>query len=447
MCRQPLSRTVHCAPKESPCPHCGTKGRRVRRLPRRLRSLEYQRPAWLVVHYAEYRARCACGKSFRSWPRDLPQKADHDQRVRQAVLDRLLDDGLNVERTRACLKRDSLLHVSAGFIDDCLDHALRRLNCPEHRRRTREGFSGTPCVDELHLGRFTLLLATGPLPDASVGFALVRVNDQPHLRRFLLMLRHWGFLPRVVVSGGSDLYPSVLAEGWPHALHQLGVSHVIRDLNDQVLDAARRLRGAAARGGQAGGKPRPGRRRKGQKRPRRQRPTSKEKATFVFRHRYLTVKRRENLSKQEQKDLQQSFAYLAELRTPWEFCRQVYALWETRQNRRLARWRWSRLPNRADFQEVPGRGAVLAWLEGNKYTGTQAYLEQPPRLRVKTNNHVERANRRLRFDEKVRYKWRSRQSVVRFALLKISRDQPQPKPALGPNNGPGVAAGTAGQEG
>ena len=40
----------------------------------------------------------------------------------------------------------------------------------------------------------------------------------------------------------------------------------------------------------------------------------------------------------------------------------------------------------------------------------------------------QRTNRKLRFDEKVRYKWRRRKSVVRFVLLKISRYQPQPKP-------------------
>jgi len=40
---------------------------------------------------------------------------------------------------------------------------------------------------------------------------------------------------------------------------------------------------------------------------------------------------------------------------------------------------------------------------------------------VRTNNHVERANRRLRFWEKARYKWRRRRWVVRFVLLALDR--------------------------
>src|SRR5947209_19440620 len=95
----PLVRVVCCAPKTHPCPTCGKRGRRKRALYRRIRSLAYRQVAYLDVHYAEYRARCSCRKYFRSWPPGVPQKADYDELVRDAVLDRLLDDGLNVLRT------------------------------------------------------------------------------------------------------------------------------------------------------------------------------------------------------------------------------------------------------------------------------------------------------------------------------------------------------------
>ena len=214
-------RVVRCAPKTHPCPACGKRGRRKRLLRRRIRSLAYRQEAWTEVRYAEYKACCGCRKSFRSWPLDVPPKADYCPLVRQAVLDRLLGDGLNVERTRAAMKRDFLLDLSVGFVHGCLDAELARLDLPEHRRRTLERFSGTLCVDELHLGKHVLLLATDPLADEIVGFALVGANDQAHLRRFLLMLKGHGFLPEVVVTDGSNLYPAVLAEAWPHAKHQL----------------------------------------------------------------------------------------------------------------------------------------------------------------------------------------------------------------------------------
>jgi hypothetical protein len=100
----------------------------------------------------------------------------------------------------------------------------------EHRREVRERFSGTLCIDELHLGRFTLLLATDPLADLPVAFALVDKNDQDHMRRFLGNLKSWDFTPQVVVTDGSNLDPSVLAELWPDADHQLRVFHVIKDI-------------------------------------------------------------------------------------------------------------------------------------------------------------------------------------------------------------------------
>jgi hypothetical protein len=436
----PLIRTVHVAPKHYPCPDCGTKGDRVRRLRRRVRTLEHRRVAWLVIHYAEYESNCRCCKSFRSCPPGVLPRADYDNAVRQAVLDRLLEDGLNVERTRTAMKRDYLLELSVGFIYDCLDWQLRQLNLPEHRRRVVERFSGVLCVDELHLGRFTVLLATDPLADEVVGFALVRANDQAHLRRFLLMLKYWGLLPSMIISDGSNLYPATLAEVWPNASHQLCVFHVLQDVTDKVLDGVRRLRRACERRGKAGRKRKRGRPRKGAKRRgEHPGPSNKEKAAFVFKRRYLVVKRQEKLTAPERADLAQMFGYLPELKTLWRFCQETYKLWNAEQSRPVARWRWSRLKNNPSYQQVPELKEVLDWLDGEKFEKTQAFLGQPAGQRPKTNNHVERVNRKLRFDEKVRYKFRRRKSVVRFLLLKICRYQPKPQAQPSAAGPPGPA--------
>ena len=48
-----------------------------------------------------------------------------------------------------------------------------------------------------------------------------------------------------------------------------------------------------------------------------------------------------------------------------------------------------------------------------------AFLGSSEGARVRTNNHVERANRKLRYDEKVRYKFRSRHSLDRFLRLRL----------------------------
>ncbi len=414
--------SVRCQPQTYPCPTCGRHGRRKRRLDRFVRSLAYVRVLWLHVFYAEYTARCDCRKYFRSCPPGVTPKADYDNLVRQAVLDRVLDDGLNVERTRAALKRDFLLPVSSGFVYDCLDWGLARLNQAAQRRAALQHFSGFVGVDELHLGDYTLLLATDPVADRVLGYSLVRINDQAHMRRFLLTLQYWGFEPKVVVTDGSNLYPAVLREVWPQTKHQLCVFHVLQDVTAKVLDGVRRLRRAMSRRGRAGRKRRPGRPSKEQQRQARRRgPTNKEKAAFVYKHRFLIVKRTENLDKKDWDNLVRMFGYLPELRPLWHFCREVYELFSAEQVVRLARRRRTLLLKKANYQEVPELVEAMGLLKEEKFDQMVAFLQCSAGARVRTNNHVERTNRKVRFDEKVRYKFRSEHSLERFLRLRLDR--------------------------
>src|SRR4051812_13629689 len=139
-------------------------------------------------------------------------KAKYDAMAWDLVLDRILKDGMSVERALESIRREFLLDLSTGFVYDVLRDYAGRLDLAEHRRRVLEQFSGTLCVDELHLGRFTLLLATDPLADLPVAFALVSMNDHDHMRRFLKNLKTRGLMPRVVVTDGSNLYPELPAE-------------------------------------------------------------------------------------------------------------------------------------------------------------------------------------------------------------------------------------------
>ena len=219
----------HCAPMKAPCPKCGKHGRRKRKLPpRRVRTVAYKAVVFLEITCGGYQARCSCRTTFRNTPEDVLPRALHDNKVRDLVLDRIPKDGMNVEQTLASLGREFLLDLSTGYVSDVLpDHAAQR-DRSEHRRMVLEHFSGTLCVDELHLGRFTLLWATDPLSDLPVAFALVAANDQDHMRRFLKDLKIWGLNPQVVVTDGSNLYPGVLAELWSEAEHPLCVFHTIR---------------------------------------------------------------------------------------------------------------------------------------------------------------------------------------------------------------------------
>jgi hypothetical protein len=407
----PLSR----APCQAPCPTCGRRGRRKQVLRRQVRTIAYQQVVFLDITYGEYRARCGCCTTFRTTPPGVDSRALYDDKVRRAVLDRILDDGMSTERVIASMRRDFLLDLSDGFVYDCLEREVKRLDMADHRRWVVGRFSGTLCIDELHLGRNTLLLATDPLQDLPVAFALVASNDKDHMRRFLTNLKAWGLWPEVVVTDGSNLYPATLAKLRPDARHQLCVFHALKELHKRVLDAVRRLRRGLSRRGNRRRERKPGRPPKS--RARRPGLTSKEKSAFVFKHRWLIVKRRDTMSPREQTDLATVLSYLPELKVLRDFVDRLGMLFEQDQGEALAWERHAALVANRSFLAMPELAKAIATLDGEKFAKMVAFLKSPACRRVRTNNHVERVNRKLRYEEKARYKWRTRRTTVRFLVL------------------------------
>ena len=412
---------VRCCGKTAPCPKCGKRGQRKQVLPARLvRTIAYKQVVYLRITVAEYYARCECSKTFRSHPEGVGPRCLYDNRVREAVIARIVEDGMDVQRLRSAMKRDFLLELSDGFVYDCLHGKVAQLNMAEYRLWVVEHFSGTLCVDELHLGRYTLLLATDPLGDFPVAFALVQKNDQPHMRRFLANLKRSGLMPEVVITDGSELYPKLLAELWPEARHQLCVFHVIKDINGHVLDAVKRMRRELSRRGHRGRRRRRGRPTKAQRAyAKRRKKSLKDQATFVFKYRYLIVTRKENLTDQQRKTLRTMFEYLPGLKTLRTFVERVYQLFAPEQSEHQAYCRRAALLRNAAFAQVPELAKALRMLDDVRFAKMIAFLASPAGKRMRTNNHVERANRKLRYYEKVRYKWRQRRSIVRFLLLAI----------------------------
>lgn len=418
-----------CAPKTYPCPRCGKRGRRKATHTRPVQDIAYGEILIVELTVGEYRARCSCCKTFRSQVAGIEARAQYTNRVREAVINRLLDDGMSMERLRQALRRDFHLELSDGFLYDCLDWKVRQVDLPASRARSLARFSGTLCLDEIHLGRRTLLLATDPVSDFPVAFALVSANDHEHMRRFLGNLKVWGFLPQVIVTDGSNLYPKLLAELWPHARHQLCVFHVLRDLNACVLDAVRRLRRRHA--AKSTGRPRRrGRPRKSQQGARARRGvTKKDQAYFVWKQRHLLVTRPEHLSGRQRRWLTQMFDYLPELRLLRQFVLEVYRLFAPANRFRATAHQWAKLVNNLTYQADPDLARALAMLSPEKFEKMIAYLDSPLGQRIRTNNHVERTNRRLRYLEKVRYKWRRRRTIVRFVVLAFDRWQYRQPPA------------------
>jgi hypothetical protein len=387
--------------------------------PRRVRTVAYKAIAYLEITCGEYQAQCDCCTTFRNTPEGVLPRALYDNKVRDLVLERIIEDGMNIERTLESLHREFLLDLSTGFVYDVLRDRVAQLDMAEHRRMILEHFSGTLCVDELHLGRFTLLLATDPIRDLPVAFALVSANDQDHMRRFLQNLQTWGLQPQTVITDGSNLYPAVLGELWPAADHQLCVFHILKDINKLVLDAVRRLRKAMSRRGRAGRKKKRGRKGAKSKAAARRGLTLQKKSAFVFQHRHLIVKRPENFTESEREDLRRMLEYLPELTTLRHFADRIYWLFDTPKDYHQASCRRAVIVRDPTFRAVPELVKAMEQLSAEKFPKIMAYLNNPVSQRVRTNNHVERTNRMVRSWEKVRYKWRRRKTLVRFVVLRL----------------------------
>jgi hypothetical protein len=121
--RRPHVRTrpVRCAPAKAPCPRCGKLGPRKAIPQRRVRTRASKQVAVRDVTSGEYRARCAGGTTFRTTPPGVEPRPRYDNTVRRAVLDRILEDGLSVERVLPSRRRDFLRDRSDGCVADGLD--------------------------------------------------------------------------------------------------------------------------------------------------------------------------------------------------------------------------------------------------------------------------------------------------------------------------------------
>ena len=129
-----------------------------------------------------------------------------------------------------------------------------------------------------------------------------------------------------------------------------------------------------------------------------------------------------------------TFQSLPELRPLWYFSQDIYHLLDDSKTLKVARWRYTLLRNDPKYQEVGELVEALDLLGEPKLTRMMAFVQAPKEKRQRTNNHVERINRRLRFAEKVRYRWRKRRWVVRWVVLWLDvcwKTAAEPK-AIGP---------------
>lgn len=386
---------------------------------------------WREIHYGEYIAKCECCKSFHTHPSDIDLKAKYDNKVRQAVIDRILVDKLNTATVQAAMKRDFMLELSTGFLYDCLEHAIREYDGAKFRAQVLGKFSGTLCVDEIHLGHRVVLLASDPIADNPIACALVSSNDAAHMQRFLKNLKNHGFSPQTVITDRSPLYPCTIAEVWPQAKHQLCVFHVISEINDHVLDAVRELRKALKPKRIKKGRGRPNKRMRARVKKLKE---QRDQADRLFRRRHLIVTKQSNINSRDQQTLDELLSLSPTLGVLRRFVSELHKLFSVRRSKNQAWKIWRRMRRNRTYLNNDYLYKALEVLNKDNMEKLLHYLGSPSatRSKVRTNNHVERCNRVLRYLEKVRYKWRRRKTIVRHILLQFANwmKRKKNKPAI-----------------
>ena len=147
------------------------------------------------------------------------------------------------------MQEDYLLKLSLGYLHHCFLWAHEQINMEEPWNFVLLNFSGVLCIDEVHDSGRTIVFATDPLNNFTVSFALVEQNDQAHTDEFLQTLKDRGLDVQVAITDGSPLYKDSLQSYWKDLEHQLCIFHVIKEVNNLILDGVRAIKNRIKRQG------------------------------------------------------------------------------------------------------------------------------------------------------------------------------------------------------
>lgn len=210
-------------------------------------DLNLDQPVLLLVtvsvHYCQL-----CQHYFRVQPPFLRPKAVYTNGVVSKAAQSVYQDGMACRRVAERLARDFWVRPSEKMVRLWCRAYQASLNFEtDYQAWVVSEFSGILCVDEVYQDRLALLLAVDPAaPDGDrlVGYQLVTGTvEGKEVEQFLTRLREAGIEPVEVITDGSSLYPSVLQQVWPQAVHQLCLFHETRRVTAgamKLINAVRR---------------------------------------------------------------------------------------------------------------------------------------------------------------------------------------------------------------
>jgi len=229
-----------------PCDRCGQPAARFSTVARTAIDLDLDQPTLLLVTVSVHHCR-PCHHYFRAQPPFLRADATYTNRVVTKALQAVYQDGMAFRRTTARLARDFWVCPSEGSIRRwCRSYGTSLDLSGDYQPWVVEAFSGVLCIDEIYQGDLALLVAVDPAApdgDRMVGYQLVSGSvKQTDLAPFLTRLQAAGIQPDQIITDGSSLYPTLLKQLWPSAVHQLCLFHETRRVTAAVQQVYREVR-------------------------------------------------------------------------------------------------------------------------------------------------------------------------------------------------------------
>jgi hypothetical protein len=147
----------------------------------------------------------------------------------------------------------------------------------------------------------------------------------------------------------------------------------------------------------------------------------REQANKLFRRRHLIVTDKSKIKAEDQSTLGELLGLSPTLGILRSFVEDMQELFELRRTKAKAWKIWRRMRRNRTYLSNEHLRKALQVLNKDNMVKLLIYLDSPfaTRKKIRTNNHVERCNRVLRYLEKVRYKWRRRRTIVRHILLQF----------------------------
>lgn len=229
-----------------PCDRCGQAARASGTARRAALDIALDGPVLLDVTVSLHHCP-ACRHTFRAQPTFLRPDACYTNRVVVKAVQSVYQDGMAMRRVTSRLARDFWVQPSEGMIRHwCKTYAAGLDFAADYQPWVVSEFSGVLCVDEVYQDRLALLLAVDPAApqgDRLVGYQLVHGQvAAADIRDFLTRLKAGGIAPDQVITDGSALYPTPLAQIWPQAAHQLCLFHETRAITAAVERVYRSVR-------------------------------------------------------------------------------------------------------------------------------------------------------------------------------------------------------------